>query len=47
MFKILFRDKKVVNGKIKWVLMNSIGNVVVHNNVPDKLVRDVLKEIVE
>jgi 3-dehydroquinate synthase len=47
MFKILFRDKKVVNGKIKWVLMNSIGNVVVHNNVPDKSVRDVLKEIVE
>ena len=47
MFKILFRDKKVVNGKIKWVLMNSIGSVVVHNNVPDKLVRDVLKEIVE
>lgn len=47
MFKILFRDKKVENGKIKWVLMNSIGNVVVQNNVPDNLVREVLQEIVE
>lgn len=46
-FEILFRDKKAVNGKINWVLINHIGSVIVHNNVPDELVKDILKEIIE
>ena len=35
MFKALFRDKKTINGKINWVLMDSIGTVSIVNDVPE------------
>ena len=46
MFKALFRDKKTINGKINWVLMDSIGTVSIVNDVPEDIVRSVLKYIV-
>ena len=39
MFEAIFRDKKTVNGKINWVLMDSIGKVSIVSNVPDEVVK--------
>ena len=45
MFKSIFRDKKTINGKINWVLMDSIGKVSVVSDVPDKIVKSAFKFI--
>jgi len=42
---LLQRDKKTVGGKINWVLLNDIGKVTVHNDIPEAVVRKVLTEI--
>lgn len=45
MFEATFRDKKTINGKINWVLMDSIGKVSVISDVPDKIVQSAFKFI--
>ena len=47
LYKILYRDKKVVNGMVQWVLVESIGKVKVEKNVPDEIVRKVLEEVID
>ena len=45
MFKAIFRDKKTVNGKINWVLMDSIGKVSIESDVPDDVVKSAFNYI--
>lgn len=45
LFNVLFRDKKTVNGKINWVLMESVGSVRVVKDVPAHLVMQALREV--
>ena len=40
MFEAIFRDKKTINGKINWVLMDDIGKVSIVSDVPDDLVKE-------
>lgn len=47
MFNLLLRDKKVINGKIKWVCMGSIGCVHTSMQISDDLIHKVLQEIVQ
>lgn len=47
LFGILFRDKKVVNGKIKWVLTDKIGNAIICSDIEDKIIRNVLQVIAD
>lgn len=42
---LLVRDKKVINGKINWVLVNDLGKVSLVNNVPATIINTVLNEI--
>lgn len=44
-FKALMLDKKVKSKKIRFVLPVSIGEVVIRDNVPEKLIKETLKEI--
>ena len=46
MFKAIFRDKKTINGKINWVLMDSIGKVSIVSDVSDDVVRAAFNYIV-
>ena len=41
----LFHDKKTVQGKIHWVLLNGIGQTTIRNDVPQELVMDAIKEV--
>lgn len=45
MYENLFHDKKVVDGQIKWVLIDAIGHTVIRDDVPAGLVQQVLTEI--
>lgn len=45
LFALLYRDKKVVDNKINWVLLNEIGQVSICKQVPEDVVMRVLKEI--
>ena len=47
MFNAIFRDKKTINGKINWVLMDKIGKVSVVSDVPDDVVKAAFNYIVE
>ena len=47
MLKAIFRDKKTINGKINWVLMDSIGKVSVVNDVPEDIIRSAFNFIVK
>ncbi len=47
MFKSIFRDKKTINGKINWVLMDSIGKVSVVSDVPDEIVKTAFNFVVK
>ena len=47
MFKAIFRDKKTINGKINWVLMDEIGKVSIVNDVPDDVVKAAFKYITD
>ncbi|MFA6850813.1 MAG: 3-dehydroquinate synthase [Selenomonadaceae bacterium] len=44
MFATIFHDKKTVNGKVQWVLMERIGKVSVKTNVPDVIVQKIMAE---
>lgn len=39
MYRDIFHDKKTVNGRVHWVLMDRIGQVRVENDVPETVVR--------
>ena len=40
------RDKKVVGGKQRWVLLESLGNPIVRDDVPAEIVRDAIDAVV-
>jgi 3-dehydroquinate synthase len=46
-FTLLYRDKKVLDNKINWVLLKEIGNVTICNQVPENIVRMALTEITQ
>lgn len=46
-YKALFRDKKTIGGKINWVLMKDFGDVEITDKVPEKIVKETLKEIIK
>lgn len=37
--------KKTVNGKVNWVLLEDIGKVCIKKDVPEKLVKETILEI--
>ena len=39
MYRDIFHDKKTINGKVNWVLMQGIGKVTCRNDVPEDIVR--------
>ena len=43
-FKTLYADKKVKNGKLTFVLPKGIGNAILKNNIKEKIILDFLKE---
>jgi len=45
--QVLSRDKKVQAGKVRFVLPEKIGRVVVRNDVPEDIVRDVITGLME
>ena len=45
MMKTIYRDKKTINGKINWVLVDSIGKVSITNEVPNEVVREAFEFI--
>lgn len=47
MFKAIYRDKKTVNGKVNWVLMDSIGKVSIVDDVPDEIVKEAFNYIIK
>lgn len=47
LFAILFRDKKVLDGAIRWVLPRGIGAVAITADVPHDLVREALAAVTQ
>ncbi|WP_196593903.1 3-dehydroquinate synthase [Pectinatus sottacetonis] len=47
LYKDLFHDKKTVDGKIKWVLLDRIGQVHLDNNVAEKIVKKAIDFIIK
>jgi len=45
--KAMELDKKTREKTIQWVLLQDIGRTVIHNNVPQQIVSDVLQELME
>lgn len=41
----IFHDKKTVNGKVNWVLLEEIGKVCISSNVPEQIVKEAIAEI--
>ena len=39
-------DKKVVGGKQRWVLLESVGNPIVRDDVPAEIVREAIDAVV-
>ena len=46
LFEIVGRDKKAVNGKVKWILLAEIGKVIISDQVSTEQIKKVLHEIV-
>lgn len=46
-YRALFRDKKTVGGKLNWVLMKDFGSVEITDEVPEKIIKEALKEILQ
>lgn len=47
LFQLLYRDKKVLDNKINWVLLKDIGEVCVCNQVPEAVVKRALAKITQ
>lgn len=47
LFKLLYRDKKVLNNQINWVLLDEIGHANICHQVPENVVKEVLSEIIK
>lgn len=47
MYADIFHDKKTVGGKVSWVLMKKIGEVLCKNDVPEDVVRAAMRKCVE
>lgn len=45
LFEFINRDKKAVGGKVHWVLVKAIGEVLVSDDVPESIVTQVLNEL--
>ena len=45
MYADIFHDKKTIGGKVTWVLMKSIGEVICRNDVPEAAVREAMAAI--
>ena len=45
MYADIFHDKKTIGGKVTWVLMKSIGEVLCRNDVPEAAVREAMAAI--
>ena len=45
-YQDIFHDKKTINGKVSWVLLENIGKVCINKNVPESFVKEVIHEIV-
>ena len=39
LYAAIFHDKKTIDGRVNWVLMESIGQVRIKNDVPEAVVR--------
>ena len=46
MYRSIFRDKKTVNGKVNWVLMDAVGKVGIDDNVPEKMVKAAMEQCI-
>jgi 3-dehydroquinate synthase len=46
MMKVMGRDKKVVGGKMRFILVNGIGDAFVSGDVPEEIVRELLADYV-
>lgn len=46
LYRDIFHDKKTVGGKVKWILMESIGQVCGNSNVPEEIVKGAMRKIV-
>ena len=46
LYRDIFHDKKTVGGKVKWILVQSIGRVCANSDVPEKVVREAMSRIV-
>lgn len=45
LFHALQRDKKSIDGKVNWILMDDFGKVCVTNSIPDEKVKQILRQI--
>lgn len=45
MYEEIFHDKKTVNGKVHWVLMDRIGHTQIRSDVPEAVVRQAMASI--
>lgn len=45
MYADIFHDKKTIGGKVTWVLMKSIGEVICRNDVPEAAVREAMAAV--
>lgn len=46
LYRDIFHDKKTVGGKVKWILMESIGQVCGNSNVPEEIVKGAMQKII-
>ena len=46
MYAAIFHDKKAVDGKVKWILMEEIGRVRPVSDVPEATVRKCMQMII-
>lgn len=44
-YKDIFHDKKTINGQVTWVLLEKIGKVCLCKDVPEKLVKETIQEL--
>ncbi len=47
MYADIFHDKKTVNGRVNWVLLDALGHAVVRQDVPEEIVRRSMARILE